>query len=294
MKGSVNASLNFTKAELGLRSFQVWYRYQAANLTTLRSWKDKRMTGFKLSWYVEDKNGNVLNDQLELDMWKSQNPKPQFEDNLLHKLVDQAKGARLQSIKRQDILMSAVEKKINEKSFLEWFSSSTSCSGSQLKNKNVYFKKMFQFVYDEVEGLLSEEDLETGFMLFYAVVYCNDMTFMKLYKFVNDLVTTENPRTILKGLINTMETEEGKGPVTKYKLEQFYMVLKNIFNLKYDNIILASKSVPQPELLFFKQYKNDVESCLNTTSCNEVQRMINDLGKADINEMINSHSRNKL
>ena len=102
MKGSVNASLNFTKAELGLRSFQVWYRFQAANLTLLRSWKDKRMTGFKLSWCVEDKNGNVLNDQLELDMWRSQNPKPQFEDNLLHNLVDQAKGARLQSNKRQD------------------------------------------------------------------------------------------------------------------------------------------------------------------------------------------------
>ena len=35
-------------------SFHVWYKYKAASQQLLDSWKEKRMTGFKLSWRIEN------------------------------------------------------------------------------------------------------------------------------------------------------------------------------------------------------------------------------------------------
>ena len=37
-------------------SFHVWYKYKAASQQLLDSWKEKRMTGFKLSWRIENEN----------------------------------------------------------------------------------------------------------------------------------------------------------------------------------------------------------------------------------------------
>ena len=54
MKGEKTLSLTYTKDQLKFSSFLMWYKYKAANKQLLDSWKDKRMTGFRLSWRIEN------------------------------------------------------------------------------------------------------------------------------------------------------------------------------------------------------------------------------------------------
>ena len=43
--------MTYTKDQLTFPYLQVWYKYKAAN-QSLDAWKDKRMTGFRLSWRI--------------------------------------------------------------------------------------------------------------------------------------------------------------------------------------------------------------------------------------------------
>ena len=54
LKGKKTMNLAHTKDQLNFSSFHVWYKYKAASQQLLDSWKDKRTTGFKLSWRVEN------------------------------------------------------------------------------------------------------------------------------------------------------------------------------------------------------------------------------------------------
>ena len=47
--------LEYKKDELGFSAFQVWYKYRVATKSLLDAWGEKRMTGFKLSWKIENR-----------------------------------------------------------------------------------------------------------------------------------------------------------------------------------------------------------------------------------------------
>ena len=53
LKGGETFSLSYSRDEMTFPSFQLWYNYKAASPQLLDSWKDKRMTGFRLSWKIE-------------------------------------------------------------------------------------------------------------------------------------------------------------------------------------------------------------------------------------------------
>ena len=46
--------LSYTKDQLDLTNFHVWYKLKAASQQLLDSWKEKRMTGFRLNWRIEN------------------------------------------------------------------------------------------------------------------------------------------------------------------------------------------------------------------------------------------------
>ena len=54
LRGAKTISLTYKKDQLNFPSFFVWYKYKAASQQLLDSWKDKRMTGFRLSWRIEN------------------------------------------------------------------------------------------------------------------------------------------------------------------------------------------------------------------------------------------------
>ena len=54
MKGKKTMSLTYTTNTFYSSNFIVRYKYKAASQQLLDSWKDKRMTGFRLSWRIEN------------------------------------------------------------------------------------------------------------------------------------------------------------------------------------------------------------------------------------------------
>ena len=52
--GKRTMNLAYTKDQLNFPSFNVWYKYKTANQQLLDSWEEKRMTGFRLSWRIEN------------------------------------------------------------------------------------------------------------------------------------------------------------------------------------------------------------------------------------------------
>ena len=52
--GNTNITLKYTKDQLDFTIFQVWYSFfnMQASKEGLSSWKDNRMTGFRLSWFL--------------------------------------------------------------------------------------------------------------------------------------------------------------------------------------------------------------------------------------------------
>ena len=53
-------SLTYTKDQLNFPSFLVHYKYKAASQQLLDSCKNKRMTGFRLSWRIENENPPLI------------------------------------------------------------------------------------------------------------------------------------------------------------------------------------------------------------------------------------------
>ena len=53
-KSNTTMKLSYTKDQLSFSSISVWYKYEAASQQLLDSWKDKRMTGFRFSWVIQN------------------------------------------------------------------------------------------------------------------------------------------------------------------------------------------------------------------------------------------------
>ena len=60
MKGKKTISLTYINDQLNFSSFFVSHRYKAASQQLLESWKDKRMTGMRLSWRVKNENPPLM------------------------------------------------------------------------------------------------------------------------------------------------------------------------------------------------------------------------------------------
>ena len=64
MGGAGLKNLTFTKDQLDISSLVFGYRYKAAEKEVFEAWEDKRMTGFRLNWFIQDINGTQREEQL--------------------------------------------------------------------------------------------------------------------------------------------------------------------------------------------------------------------------------------
>ena len=60
LRGKDKLNLIYRRDHLTFFSFHVWYKYKAASQQLLDSWKEKRMTGFKLSWRIENETRPLI------------------------------------------------------------------------------------------------------------------------------------------------------------------------------------------------------------------------------------------
>ena len=57
-RGKKTINLTYTKDAVNFSSFRVCNKYKTASQELLESWKDKKMTVFRLNWWIQDPNMN--------------------------------------------------------------------------------------------------------------------------------------------------------------------------------------------------------------------------------------------
>ena len=108
---------------------------------------------------------------------------------------------------------------------------------------------------------------------------------MKLFNFLVNLTSTESKRTILRAMINTLESNKLEEIVEGSQILGFFEAANKIFQLEYGKILLAISSSSQLEemvdkgLPYLANYTEAARSCFNGSSCNGVRGVVDTLGK---------------
>ena len=125
----------------------------------------------------------------------------------------------------------------------------------------------------------NKEDMKMGLRMYFATVFCSN-TPKQLYKFFNNLVSTQTPKTLLLALVNTIISGRVKEFSVKEQLNQFYKAIDETFNLDYGNILLASSSKKDLQTMldnewpFFTNHTEMVKECFLGGSCQSVKDLV--------------------
>ena len=122
-------------------------------------------------------------------------------------------------------------------------------------------------------------------MKIYSILaFCNPET-LKLGKFLNDLVTKANLRTIIKAVVNTIDLEKVKEAENRNLLFGFYQYLEKTLNLQLGKILISVSSPSELMAMLMKQvpyimqFSNEIEACFTNKDCKNLQELVNSQGK---------------
>lgn len=254
-RGQKHLDMTYTKEQLNFTSFHVWYEYKAATQQLLNSWKDKRMTGFQLSWRI--KNSSL-----------SWTPSASEVGKSTLQIFQMAHTMRLRmNMTDTQILNKFVEKKVQNKIL-----------GKSIDYEKCHFGQINPHILDKTFSNLSTslngdtfesatyDEIKTGLDVFHAIIYCSS-TEIKLYNFVDQLLD-ETSRTIVLTFVSMFHTKIIRDTIMHNLLKEFYVVLASTLNLNYGNILLATSSNAQLQAVidndwpFFTNNTKMVKDCL--------------------------------
>ena len=135
-----------------------------------------------------------------------------------------------------------------------------------------------------LEGLATDKDVMTVFKLYHMIVYCSVMD-IKLYRFVDHLLSSESKRTIIQSYANLFHSGVLKGTTSITLAKVFYMDLATTLKLQYGDILLATSTKSQLlDLIendepFFANNTHLVKTCIFDSQCDGARNIIGDLGK---------------
>ena len=269
LRGSNIKHFVYTKENMTIPSFQVWHKYKKVSQERLDSWKEQRMTGFRISWRVDNPNlETAMTDTKEGSGQKPDTREPQFLDQNLRQLVMLASSARTNNISKQELFMDALRTKVAK---------GKKCSAVQ---KAVNYTQLIEQMGNlskssTTENLNpSDEDIETGLGLHFILSYCNEATNIGVFLF--DLVSSEAPSTILQATINTLQSGNVRSWLGKQMMVDFYRQLDKLFHLHLGKILLEISSVPQLEAIlaqgapYIDAYRDEISRCVKENDCQEL------------------------
>ena len=117
---------------------------------------------------------------------------------------------------------------------------------------------------------------------------------MKLYNFIVNVTSTESQRTVLRGVINTLESGKLEEIVERNQELEFFQALDRIFELEYGKVLLAVSTRHQLEemvgrgLPYLADYREEVSSCTNGSGCEGIRKVVDTLGKIKLEVWLNS------
>ena len=113
--------------------------------------------------------------------------------------------------------------------------------------QNDTFPKLVTYVnMNETGGIpLDDEDIETGYQLFHAIVYCPAVDNIGLFRFVDQLLSSESSRTIIKAIVNLFHSGSIEDLKSYTQATQFYSVFAKTLRLQYGNILVGTSTKSQ-------------------------------------------------
>ena len=277
LRGNTSLTLQYTKENLTFTTFTVRYRYKVTR-NLLESLGDRKMTGFRLSWFLQDNNQDS-----PTTVFNPLTSVPLYNKQLVVRMVQLARHARTQNITREEIINKTMLEKANliAKGNIQY---AIMCLGNQISPR--YYQVIDQInvgLNDQIDGLIYDEDYLTGYMLFSTLIYCSES--VALSQFLYGLISIQSPRTIIQATVNTLQSENVRESSNKIKLSQFYLALDKIFHFQLGKILLASASPSELKAMlakdwpYFTHYSKDIDKCLRGDSCQGVGNLVQTLGK---------------
>ena len=106
-------TFEYTNQNLSISLFEVNYQNKSTSQEVLNTWEDKRKTGFRLSWFLQDSNGSRLTEKMA-DLpsdWKPKTSVARYQEQYLVRMVQLASRARANNMTREEILDVTIREK---------------------------------------------------------------------------------------------------------------------------------------------------------------------------------------
>ena len=295
LAGIQSLVLKYSAQNLTFPSLNIHYHY-TANQQWLDSWQDKRMTGFRLTWFLKHSNGSRLTGTHDMAKdCKLRTKSPGYAEQQLVNMVQLATQARTENLGSEEVIHRTLleKKKIIQSAQLDYASM---CKGGQIKpNHYGLIHGLNIGLNNSTGGEASGEDALTGFMMFSTMIFCSES--VPLYQFLHSLLSTQSPRTIIQATVNTIEAGDIKERSNRKRISQFYLVLDKIFHFQLGKILLATVSSSDIEAMmakdwpYFSHFTEEIKKCLNHSSCNGVRDLVKSLGKHNSSSVRHCYSK---
>ena len=132
----------------------------------------------------------------------------------------------------------------------------------------------------------TNEDFKNGLRLFAIFHFCpKDAS--KIGQFLESLVSTASPRTILLSVVNSLESNM----LTKTErvfLGKFYEALNEIMDLRFGKVLLALSLPTQLEVMlaqdlpYIKPFSMEIKQCLKQFNCEQMIELIETIGNTSM------------
>ena len=283
---TVTRRKGLTRLYLEKKFFPLHVTFKGKKMTETSD-EEKGRSGFTLNWFLKDKNGNQLTERLppRQEDWKQEAQTPKYEQPLLAEMVQLARKLRLQNMTKKEIMEEVIHNKLKNMETLEGYGM---CSTGRVdpNRQNFVFSLVAPHVNtDRTDGPpLSDDDIETGFELFHAIDSCPPATVFKLFRFIDQLLSSESSRTIIQTMVNTFHSGSIADETSFTLAKQFYFVLASTLNLTYGDVLLATSTNAQMEAMignglpFFANNTDLVAKCLQGFDCDGIEGILQKLG----------------
>ena len=201
---------------------------------------------------------------------------------MLAKLVDLASQARLEGL-QTDVLLGRA---FGEKENMQRNGTIGECSKGMMAYRRTDLDQITLGLSKSnitIGHVPTNEDIKNGLHL-YAIFHFCAKDASKIGQFLELLVSTASPRTILLSLVNSLESNM----LTKMErvlLGKFYEALDKILDLSFGKILLALSSPTQLEAMLAQEmpyivpYSQEIKECLQESKCEKMAELIETTGK---------------
>ena len=209
--------------------------------SNISSTEQMEVPGFALNWLLKDSNGNLLTERFPArsEDWELKIVPPKYEQLLLKVMISLAQELRLQNRTKEEILDEFIHKKLLNIATLE---EAGICSTErQIKPERQL--EAFSLLYSNEannRSILppSAGDIETGYELYHAFVFCPTIP-RKLNTFFEHMLSLEmmTSRTWVQTFIHLFQQGTTQDSISKKLVKKFYLVFARMFHFQYGNVL---------------------------------------------------------